>query len=148
MYSKCDDWLIELCLVTSCLRDHSWEWLIPTWICPAPLFPSPCWIWVQSPAALFASPRFSPTASGAPSASVSGRARTFYNTTHLQHVELREEWEKRRESVSTFPHSVTWMWEVDKLLWKKDGGSMTLKTTYIHFHILYPHVFSTFALVT
>ncbi len=86
MYWKCDDWLIKLCLVASCSRDRSWEWVIPTWICPAPLFPSPCWIWVQSPAALFASPRFSPTASGAPSAGVSGRARTGNFTTNLQHV--------------------------------------------------------------
>ncbi len=75
MSSKCEDWVIELYLVTSCSRDRSCEWVIPTWICPALLSPSPCWIWVRSPAALFASPRFSPAASDAPSAGVSGRAR-------------------------------------------------------------------------
>ena len=87
MYSKCDDWLIELSLVTNCSRVRSRGWVIPTWRYPALLFLSPCWIWALSPAALFAFPQFSPAASDAPLAGVSRRARTWHCIMNLQNVE-------------------------------------------------------------
>lgn len=97
-------------------KHRSWEWVIPTSICPALLFPSPCWIWVQSPAALFASPRFSPAASGAPSAGVSGRSRMGNFTIHLQNVARRGWGGGRKEDKP----------ECGKLA----GGTMILKSTY------------------